>query len=288
MFTRLCLLMALFCMVAPSLAQTPSATGRPVDYRVWVSRDAPYLKPDTLPVIVLMPRDGKRADVGKKSAWAKQADKSGFFVIAPTTASDWDEALLHFESKQSFPVDKRRVFVVGEAPASPLFSPAGQVSTNEKASPAVLWERWERTPRSGFAPQNTRLTVVIAGLRGRRGGGSKESAGGQVLVALYDSAKGYPDGTPRASAIATVTNGDAQVSFDNLPPGDYAVSILHDANKNGKMNMTFGFPIEGFGASNGAASRFASPKWKEARFYVAGDTPTKRVVARVVYPTGGL
>lgn len=275
----------LFCVGVGSQAHAQSAKKRSTEYHAWVPRDAPYLKPDPLPVVVLLPQNGKRADTSENSAWAKQAEKSGFLVVAPPVASDWAEDLADLEREH--PVDKRRVFVVGEAPPSPLFSPAGTVSASDKSTPAQLWSKWERTPRPGSL-QNTRLTVVVAGLRGRRGGGSKQSAGGQVLVALYDSAKGYPDGTPRASAIATVTQGDAETTFDNLPPGDYAVSILHDANKNNKMDMTFGFPIEGFGASNGAATRFASPQWNAARFYIAGDSPTRRVVARVVYPTGGL
>ena len=40
------------------------------------------------------------------------------------------------------------------------------------------------------------------------------------------------------------------VIFNNIPKGNYAVFILHDENKNGKIDKKFILPIEGIGFSN--------------------------------------
>jgi uncharacterized protein (DUF2141 family) len=39
--------------------------------------------------------------------------------------------------------------------------------------------------------------------------------------------------------------------FDGLVPGQYGIALLHDENKNDKMDSNrFGFPREGYGVSN--------------------------------------
>lgn len=43
------------------------------------------------------------------------------------------------------------------------------------------------------------------------------------------------------------------VVFENLEPGDYAVSVIHDRNNNGKLDTnTLGIPKEGFAFGNNA------------------------------------
>ena len=61
--------------------------------------------------------------------------------------------------------------------------------------------------------------------------------------------------------------GEVQLVFEDLPAGDYAVSVMHDANKNGELDKTaIGIPKEGFGFSNNVLGRFGPPKFKEAKF----------------------
>ena len=47
-----------------------------------------------------------------------------------------------------------------------------------------------------------------------------------------------------------IVNGSSTVTFKNIPTGKYAVNILHDENKNGKIDKGFILPIEGIGFSN--------------------------------------
>ncbi len=255
-------------------------------YRLFVPGDAVLLceKGGTLPCVILLPdAKGKPADVGVRSAWGKRAEASGFVLIAPQTMEDvaaiWADAARHL------PLDLNRVFVVGGTvqgipaaagalPGKTDKAPAGGNATYYgRLDPTPVWSFFEQHPRLTHSPVMTRLTVVVTNLKSGRG---------NALVALYDQAKGFPDANARASVSTPVANDQAEAVFDNLPPGHYAAVVLHDENKNAKMDFTLGIPREGFGATNGASARFSAPKWEAAKFYIAGEHPVRRV-ARVLY-----
>ena len=55
--------------------------------------------------------------------------------------------------------------------------------------------------------------------------------------------------------------------------GKYAVNILHDENKNGKIDKGWVLPIEGIGFSNFKSIGFSNrPNFKKASFYVGSNT----------------
>jgi uncharacterized protein (DUF2141 family) len=59
----------------------------------------------------------------------------------------------------------------------------------------------------------------------------------------------------------------AQVVFDKLPQGEYAVSLIHDENMNGKLDYNFfGMPVEGYGFSNNPPKGFGPPKYELTTF----------------------
>ncbi|MCT4623509.1 MAG: DUF2141 domain-containing protein, partial [Schleiferiaceae bacterium] len=63
--------------------------------------------------------------------------------------------------------------------------------------------------------------------------------------------------------------GSVSLTFVNIPKGDYAILILHDEDKDGKLDMYFfGPPKEGVCASNNPKGH---PKFEEARFTLSGD-----------------
>jgi uncharacterized protein (DUF2141 family) len=100
---------------------------------------------------------------------------------------------------------------------------------------------------------------------------------GQALVALFDSADGYPtkSGKARAARIASISNKKAVARFPGLKPGEYAVAVIHDENKNGKLDTNWiGIPKEGLGASNNAKGRMGPPKFKDAKLRVQSGTLT--------------
>jgi uncharacterized protein (DUF2141 family) len=55
-----------------------------------------------------------------------------------------------------------------------------------------------------------------------------------------------------------------------VPPGDYAVSLIHDENGDGQLNKFLGIPREGFGFSRNPRLRMGPPGFEECRFAVTG------------------
>jgi uncharacterized protein (DUF2141 family) len=74
---------------------------------------------------------------------------------------------------------------------------------------------------------------------------------GQITVALCNSAKDFPEAkTPFKNVNIPITGDTAEVVFDDVPYGVYAVIICHDENNNNQQDLKGGIPQEGYGASN--------------------------------------
>ncbi len=119
------------------------------------------------------------------------------------------------------------------------------------------------------------LTVTILNFR---------NSEGQVSVALYNKEEGFPKSPDKALKIITapISNKKSIVVFESLPPGEYAISVFHDENKNGKMDTNFfGIPKEGVGASNDARGHLGPPHYKDAKFRFNGNDQS--VIINLVY-----
>jgi uncharacterized protein (DUF2141 family) len=119
------------------------------------------------------------------------------------------------------------------------------------------------------------LTVNVAGLQNSKG---------IVQYALYNTEGSIPDESYKKSfriLTGTIINGSSAVTFNNLPPGRYAVNILHDENSNGKIDKGLIFPKEGIGFSNyqsiGLKNR---PDFSKAGFEIKADTS---ISVKVIY-----
>ena len=91
---------------------------------------------------------------------------------------------------------------------------------------------------------------------------------GDILVGLYDKASGFPrhviDGK-----VVKATVDEMIVTFSDLMPGMYAVSVLHDENQNKDLDQNrIGKPKEGFGFSNNAMGVVGPPSFRKARISV--------------------
>ncbi len=92
---------------------------------------------------------------------------------------------------------------------------------------------------------------------------------GAARLALFTSSDGFPDQPEKAiqALDAEIRDGRLKASFVDVPYGVYAVSVLHDENRNGKMDTNWvGIPKEGYGASNDAKPSFGPPEFDDARF----------------------
>jgi uncharacterized protein (DUF2141 family) len=115
-------------------------------------------------------------------------------------------------------------------------------------------------------PTGTSVSVTVVGLR---------SAKGVVRACLTSQAKGFPECHEQAGDIARIAPANAPVAFEfaNVPPGRYAIAVIHDENDNGKMDRALlMMPKEGYGFSRDAPVRMGSPPFAKAAFAVA-DSP---------------
>ncbi len=127
-----------------------------------------------------------------------------------------------------------------------------------------------RTP----PPDNGILTVQVYNLR---------SPQGTVRLSLFRSADGFPGDAAKVfrQAAGKIENGVCTLVLGDLPPGEYAISLLHDENNNLKMDTRLmGIPKEGYGASNDAKVTFGPPKYEDARFVLKGNPETLRIKMR--------
>jgi uncharacterized protein (DUF2141 family) len=135
-----------------------------------------------------------------------------------------------------------------------------------------------RSDEKPAAPPVVRLNVTVSGLRSDRG---------SVVLALFRGGAGFPNDGKKAVAHATVRVGPgktAEAAFPDLPPGEYALSLFHDENNNGRLDTSaFGFPREGFGTSNDPKVRLGPPRWKDAKFSVLGGTGGQTVSIKMRY-----
>jgi uncharacterized protein (DUF2141 family) len=109
------------------------------------------------------------------------------------------------------------------------------------------------------------------------------AAKGQVLACLTSQARGFPDCSkdPSAHHLVVPVKGTAvDFSFGAIPPGTYAVSLVHDENANGKVDMMLFMPREGFGFSRDAKVRMGPPRFADAAFLVEGQAVHQRIRMR--------
>ena len=108
---------------------------------------------------------------------------------------------------------------------------------------------------AGQAAKTGKLTVKIAGIR---------NAEGNIRVALRTDENTIVDARIVEIDPKTLT---AEAVFDNLAEGTYDIAVIHDENKNEKLDFNeTGMPIEGYGHSNNPAKRPGPPDFNETKF----------------------
>jgi uncharacterized protein (DUF2141 family) len=100
-----------------------------------------------------------------------------------------------------------------------------------------------------------------------------KNTNGDILIGLYDSTSNFPRKVSTGKVVK-VMDKEMQVTFSDLKPGNYAVSVLHDENQNKDLDLNIiGMPKEGYGFSNNVKGVIGPPSFRKARFYVPiGDS----------------
>jgi len=126
-------------------------------------------------------------------------------------------------------------------------------------------------PLSAQAQKAGKLIVRIAGIH---------NAEGNIRVAVRTN-----ETTIAAAQIASIDPKTltAEAVFDNLPEGDYGVAVIHDENKDEKLDFNdFGMPLEGYGHSNNPPKRQGAPDFNETRFIFAA--PASVTINLIYWP----
>jgi uncharacterized protein (DUF2141 family) len=98
---------------------------------------------------------------------------------------------------------------------------------------------------------------------------------GAIACALFQSPKGFPKDFLRFATnitIIKIQESQATCHFSDIPSGNYAMAVIHDANMNGKLDTNWmGAPKEGFGFSNNAEALLSAPSFTAASFQYDGQ-----------------
>jgi uncharacterized protein (DUF2141 family) len=110
------------------------------------------------------------------------------------------------------------------------------------------------------------LTVEVLGVK---------TSAGRMRACLWDRSGGFPDcgrAQPLYRAEAAPANR-VRLRFENLAPGQYAVSVLHDVDGDGRLRANaLGFPQEPIGLSNGLRLGLTGPSFRHSQITVSGET----------------
>lgn len=114
------------------------------------------------------------------------------------------------------------------------------------------------------APASSALVVVVRGAA---------SSDGVLLVALYDRPQAWLKPPQALQVLRVPPRPRVELRFENLAPGTYAVGVIHDVNRNDKLDFSF-FPYphieEAAGMSNNPTSRIGPPSFADSSFAFAG------------------
>ncbi len=98
---------------------------------------------------------------------------------------------------------------------------------------------------------------------------------GTVDCALFDAPEGFPIEVLRSATnvmVIKVRHTQARCDFEDIPPGTYALAVIHDENSNGRLDTNWlGIPTEGYGFSNDAKGSLGAPSFEAASFAYDGQ-----------------
>jgi uncharacterized protein (DUF2141 family) len=122
----------------------------------------------------------------------------------------------------------------------------------------------------------TLITLIILGFFGITGPeqGTLEvevsnikSMEGYVYLQIFSNEDDFMKNPTKRAMVKFIEGESVILKVEDLPFGNYSVSIMHDQNMNGEMDSgTFGIPKEGYGFSNNAKGMFGPPSYEDTQF----------------------
>ena len=112
------------------------------------------------------------------------------------------------------------------------------------------------------------LTITVDGM---------DSNEGNLGILIFNGPKGWAESrTDALKDISVPAQQGTQSVKVQLPAGKYAVALVHDVNKNHKLDKNFiGMPKEQWGMSNNPHATIKAPPIEKAMFTLDGDKEVK-------------
>ncbi|MCK4956598.1 MAG: DUF2141 domain-containing protein [Candidatus Cloacimonetes bacterium] len=98
-----------------------------------------------------------------------------------------------------------------------------------------------------------------------------KSSKGQAIISVHDNEETFLDiATALKSWTQPIKDTKMRVVIDSLLPGEYAISVIHDEDKDGKLKQWFfvGPPKEGVGISQ---NQPGIPKFDKSKFVLTDE-----------------
>jgi uncharacterized protein (DUF2141 family) len=119
------------------------------------------------------------------------------------------------------------------------------------------------------------LHVEILGIR---------NSVGAVACALFEGPEGFPTAFLRFATnimMVQIRATKATCDFADIPPGTYALAVIHDENRDGELATNWtGKPKEGYGFSNDAKGTLGPPSFEAASFSYNGERLNMTITLR--------
>ncbi|MEN0051768.1 MAG: DUF2141 domain-containing protein [Bacteroidota bacterium] len=104
------------------------------------------------------------------------------------------------------------------------------------------------------------ITVKVTNLQSKKG---------LIRVGLCNDQTQWLSKSFTAQNIKVEGQNDCTLVFKNMPNGTYAISLYHDENENGELDLgLLKLPKEPYGFSNNPNTMFGPPSFEEASFQV--------------------
>lgn len=110
-----------------------------------------------------------------------------------------------------------------------------------------------------FSIENPQLTLKISNI---------EKMQGEIIIGVFNQDKNFlKDGFAIKKYKIKVDKNTAVININDLPKGEYAITMYHDENSDNECNRNFmGIPKEGYAFSNNFKPKFGPPKFKDCKF----------------------
>lgn len=103
-----------------------------------------------------------------------------------------------------------------------------------------------------------------------------KNSAGAVACALFEAPEGFPKKFLRyatSNMMIKIRDTEARCGFLDVPPGTYALAVIHDENRDGELATNWlGVPTEGYGFSNDAKNMMSAPSFEDASFDYDGQS----------------